>query len=414
MLTKLVRATCLAAAIAASAPASAVIGTIDRVPAATLFFPYFEVGLDLEDPDRPYTVLGIMSATSDAALTRVTLWTNDGVPALAFHVYLTGFDLEQIDLRRVFAGDLPATAPANLDTSDTISPDGSQSNDVAYASCDASHFADLDAAAVDRLRAAFRGDALPDLPGQCAARPSGDDVVRGYVTVDVVNVCTTLFPGDPGYFATGAGVASNDNRLLGDFTLFEPDANSARGESAVHLEAATDGPTAIAGQPTFYGRFSGWDAADNREPLPTIWAMPYSALADDALVVWRDPHTARGPYACAAPPAPLPATRITAFDVAEDFVDLTTEAPAFGNVLARVGIDADLPIPFHRGWLRLNLRHATAGPASAPDHAQSYVLALHSLNACGTEGRFSGAVQAASLDNGDFSVTSDPPDQDPP
>jgi len=45
----------------------------------------------------------------------------------------------------------------------------------------------------------------------------GDNIARGYITVDTVNSCTLLFPGDTGYFATGGtGIATNQNVLWGD------------------------------------------------------------------------------------------------------------------------------------------------------------------------------------------------------
>ena len=41
----------------------------------------------------------------------MVLWTNWGVPSLAFDVYLTGYDVQTINLRDLFAGKLPQTGP---------------------------------------------------------------------------------------------------------------------------------------------------------------------------------------------------------------------------------------------------------------------------------------------------------------
>ena len=78
-------------------------------PAATLLIPYFEV--DLADPAGQTTLLSVNNASSKSALARVVLWTDWGVPTLAFDVYLTGYDVQTINVRDLFTGNLPATGP---------------------------------------------------------------------------------------------------------------------------------------------------------------------------------------------------------------------------------------------------------------------------------------------------------------
>ena len=58
---------CLLAVLAA--PAFAVIGTVDDVPAATLLLPYFEV--DLDDPNGVTTLMSINNASATAVLAHV-------------------------------------------------------------------------------------------------------------------------------------------------------------------------------------------------------------------------------------------------------------------------------------------------------------------------------------------------------
>ena len=58
---------CLLAVLAA--PAFAVIGTVDDVPAATLLLPYFEV--DLDDPAGVTTLMSINNASATAVLAHV-------------------------------------------------------------------------------------------------------------------------------------------------------------------------------------------------------------------------------------------------------------------------------------------------------------------------------------------------------
>src|SRR5215218_4135209 len=78
-------------------------------PAATMLIPYFEV--DLADPAGQTTLFSVNNASAKSTLARVVLWTNWGVPSLAFDVYLTGYDVQTINLRDLFAGTLPQTGP---------------------------------------------------------------------------------------------------------------------------------------------------------------------------------------------------------------------------------------------------------------------------------------------------------------
>src|SRR5829696_10120070 len=101
--------------------ASAVIGTIDDVPAATLLLPYFEV--DLNNANGVTTLFSINNASATAVLAHVTIWTDQSVPAIDFDVYLTGYDVQTISLRDIFVdGNVPITASDGQDPKDTISP----------------------------------------------------------------------------------------------------------------------------------------------------------------------------------------------------------------------------------------------------------------------------------------------------
>src|SRR5688572_18242983 len=113
----------------------ALIGTIDDVPAATLLLPYFEV--DIATPGGITTLFSINNASATAVLAHVTVWSDQSVPVLDFDVYLTGYDVQTINLRDILLGrDLPITASAGQDTGgDTISPQGPVSQDINFASC---------------------------------------------------------------------------------------------------------------------------------------------------------------------------------------------------------------------------------------------------------------------------------------
>jgi len=305
------------AAVLAAVPAAAEICAVDPVPAATLLLPYFEVELDA--PFGLTTLLSINSASDQPVVARVTLWTDMGVPTFAFDVYLTGFDVQSLNLRDSFNGLLPVTGPG-------LSPLGRFS---ARSDPPPGCFQEIAVTVpTEHLRAAHTGAPSPLLGGLCAGRDLGDGRARGYVTVDVVGECFSgLFPSDPGYFAddTGPGVARHDNVLWGELFFVDPGQDFAHSENLVRLESspAAFGP----GDRTFYGRYLGYSGADGREPLPTAWAARYlqggGFSASTEFVVWR---AAPGPptaFPCDGAPEwyPLETAQLLSFDEEENSLD---------------------------------------------------------------------------------------------
>src|SRR5262245_37247920 len=182
--------------VAVSGRASAEICTIDDVPAATLLLPYFEV--DLTNPGGVTTLFSINNASASAGVAHVTLWTDQSIPTLDFDVYLTGFDVQTINLRDIFVfGNLPRTAAAGPDTgSDSISPHGALSQDINFPGssgpCAAPYTNPvLDNFRLTNLRAAHTGNNAPGYGG-CLGANYGDNIARGYVTVDSVTTCNLL------------------------------------------------------------------------------------------------------------------------------------------------------------------------------------------------------------------------------
>src|ERR1700681_820426 len=114
--------------LALAVPASAAICNIDVAPAATLLLPYFEV--DLNNPNGLTTLFSVNNSAAVAVLAHVTIWSDLSVPVLAFNVYLTGYDVQTINLRDIVVnGVLPQTASAGQDPNDKISPKGPKSQD---------------------------------------------------------------------------------------------------------------------------------------------------------------------------------------------------------------------------------------------------------------------------------------------
>ena len=422
--------------LALGGQALAVICTIDDVPAATLLLPYFEV--DLGNANGLTTLFSVNNASATAVLAHVVIWSDLSVPVLDFNIYLTGYDVQTINLRDILvSGVLPRTASAGQDPGDTISPKGNFSQDINFASCSGQlPPPTLPADFISHLQLSLTGQASPILGNRCAGRNLGDNVARGYVTVDTVNNCTLRFPGDPGYFAPGGtGDATNQNVLWGDYFYVNTGENFAQGETLVHVEAspgtgtstfntypAPGSPeTTVSGQYTFYGRYDipAWNAADNREPLSTNFAVRYinggAFTGGTSLLVWRDSKVNQTPFTCPAlagsrPPwFPLGQEGIVIFDEQEHpNVPTTTpvspQPPTLGLIpfpaeaqRTRVGGTA-LPVPFSFGWLYLNLNTTVTAagnnPPEDPAAAQAWVTAVMDA-----QGRFSVGFDAIQLDS---------------
>jgi hypothetical protein len=425
---RVIAAALVLAVLGWAVPAPAVIGTVDQVPGATLLLPYFEVNLD--DANGVQTLLSINNASATAVLAHVTFWSDLSVPTLAFNIYLTGYDVQTINLRDIFThpGNLPQTASAGQDPGDKVSPHGPRSQDINFASCSGqlpyltldqySAIAGFDFVA--HLQNSHTGQPSAILKGLCAGQNLGDRVARGYITVDTVNNCTLRFPGDAGYFAFGGmGDATNQNILWGDVFYVNPGQNFAQGETLVHVEASATNPaTSTSGRYTFYGRYVNWTAIDNREPLSTNFAARFlnggSFSGGTNMVAWRDSKVQQGPFTCPATLGarpfwyPLGQEGFVVFDEQENPLTIPTfpvapQPPSpnpipFPAEANKTHVNsASFPIPFTFGWTYLNLNTTVAGnpnPPVDPAAAQAWLMTLHDAS-----GLFSVGYNASQLDS---------------
>ena len=410
---------CLLAVLAA--PSFAVIGTVDDVPGATLLLPYFEV--DLDSADGVTTLMSINNASATAILAHVVLWTDLSVHVLDFNVYLTGYDVQSINLRDILVdGNLPLTASAGQDPTDSISPQGPSSQDINFASCSGIlpyHNPALDAVYLDHVQSALTGQASAVFfDGRCSGVDHGDRIARGYVTVDTVNSCSQDFPQDVGYFGN---VATNQNVLWGDYFYVNPGENFAQGETLVHLEA--DPINLGAGNYTFYHRYvSAANGEDNREGLGNAFAARYINggvfSGGTSYLVWRDSKLAQNPFSCAltAPsPFPLGQTQIVIFDEEENYevpegCQISPCPPTEGITpfpweAQRTDVgSAALPSSFDFGWMFVNLNFITGGLPQFDPLMQNWMTVVMDA-----DGRFSVGFDAMQLGNVTDGDTSNSP-----
>src|SRR4029079_14334814 len=89
----------------------------------------------LDDPAGITTRFSINNASETAALAHVTVWSDLGIPVLVFDVYLTGYDVQRIDLPEILLGRLPRTADPSSDPDDSISPKGPLTFEVVFPNC---------------------------------------------------------------------------------------------------------------------------------------------------------------------------------------------------------------------------------------------------------------------------------------
>lgn len=370
----------VALALGAAHPARAVMRANDVVPAATLLYPYFEV--DLADAEGATTLLALQNSTATAILGRWTFWTDLGVPTVVFDTYLTGYDTLTLNLRDLFVGgDIPRTASDGQDPEDTISPQGPFSQDINFATCNIVNMAldplppptpFLTGALLENLQAAHRGLEAPAYfgAGKCGGVAHGDQIVRGYVTVDTVNSCMTdtsgiRHPGTANYF--NSFVATSQNVLLGDYVLVDPARNRMDADVAVHVEA--DPMEFSPGEYTFYGALTSVNtsANDYREPLATAWAASYQG-GDSELLVWRDPGRDTTVFDCPNVPAfyPIGQNQIVGFDMESTGTPVNGVTPfPYRTQNVSVGPASGLELPAKRGWAFLNLNTFVPGQRPA-------------------------------------------------
>lgn len=371
-------------------------------PAATLLLPYFQVSVP--PATALTTTFAIWNANAAPALAHVTLWTDLAVPVTTFDVYLTGYDVQTIDLGEVIRGNLPQTVDGGLPGCNNAPPSPLPDSSIAH------------------IQASLTGKPSAIFQNRCAGRDLGDGIARGFVTIDAATQCSLQFPGDPGYFvAGGAGTASNDNVLTGDFQIVNRAGKRSYGGNLVAIQAFPADVLAT-GQYTFYGRFVGWTAADGRQPLASTMGFRYAAGGtgfpadtgfpkNTALLVWRDPKVHQEPFTCGEQPPwyPLNQQEIVIFDEQEDVqvpppVSPPPPAPLpFPAAAQRVAVDnPDWPIDFAAGWIYLDFNTFVTGASgpSDPNVAQGWAIVVREdfeVGAYGTRGRLRSAMPAIQL-----------------
>lgn len=349
------------AALLLPAPTTAGVLTDNCVvgdrPAATLLFPYFEV--DLANPSGRTTLIAIANRDLflEPILARVTLWTDWGIPTVAFSLFLGPEDVQTINVRDLFSTGIVPTTGGHAD--------------LYFPGCHPS-LGGFVATPPALMRTAHTGQ---NTLGSCLSSGNlGVNIAVGYITVDASRRCRvgngggTDSPVDGDYFTGAAPLAVTENVLWGDWFLVTPGEGFASGNAAVHVQA--DAEFFGAGDYTFYGRYHGFNGADRRRPLPSHYYARFlnggAFTGGTKLIVWRDtrdPSTAV--VACGSTPdwVPLGEQQVVARDEEGAFTNLGATS-IFDLATQRLDISA-VPQPHVFGLLRLNLDLPDDTPAQA-------------------------------------------------
>ena len=304
---------------------------IGTAPAATLLLPYFEV--DAARGGRT-TIFSITNVSPYAQIAHVTLWTDWSFPVLDFNIFLTGYDVQPINLYDVIFNGFIGSASGGTGIASTFSPNArtastttgilnginttlatgtnpstgvqpfststqagnpnfiqSPAVNAAAVNCAAGRLpGTLPLALATDVRALLTtgrstgaGVSCPTSTG-AEARVGGDHggtTAIGYATIDVAATCSVALPIDPGYFSSEILF---DNVLIGDYQDINQSTtagNYAGGNPLVHIRAVPEGGAAgTAAVPTnlpytFYDRYTIGATSrtiDRRQPLPQAFA----------------------------------------------------------------------------------------------------------------------------------------------
>ncbi len=368
-------------------------------PAVTLLLPYFEV--DTDGTSGRTTLFTITNVSRYPQIAHVTLWTDWAFPVLTFNVFLTGYDVQAINLADILirgtiappSGTTSATTPGSLSVS-------TNPNIRSAADC-ANSPGTLPASILAAVRWAFRIGVFNPGGGVTGCSTTGRvhfDAI-GYATIDLVASCTDRTPLDPLYYTADLLF---DNVLLGDYQQLGaspsgtgfPSVLDAAGNPMVHIRAVPEGGGAgsnvATGLPyTFYDRYTlpATRTMDRRQPLPSTFAARYiqggpSNFATN-LTVWREGTEGRK-CATYVENSAIPIAEVIRFDEHEnasvtricEFADAfcAPALPSSSSFSSRSDTYPNLFGPDVGGWLYLNLNNGgsttysvtgDAGPTNA-------------------------------------------------
>jgi hypothetical protein len=395
---------------------------ISTMPAATLLLPYFEV--DLANPAGETTLFTVTNVSQAPQIAHVTVWTDFSFPVLDFNIFLTGYDVQSINLFDVLSRGRIAE-PGTSSDSDvgrrSLDNDANLAIGQSFANCNRLAVI-IPTTLLPSLQSALTNGLYPAGGCTSAQRVGGTHpTARGYITIDLASNCNTSLPSDAGYSTTQI---LYDNVLIGDYQQVNSSQNFAQGNPMVHIRAVPEGGApngALTNLPrTFYSRYQAGGTADRRQPLPSTFAARWisggSTGFSTGFKIWRE-GTQQGPATCTnvAVNGAIAITEFVRFDEEENPTTFTpgeiiSPVPAGGvslpetsRPLATDSIFPPNPDGAVAGWMYMNLDNGfdyTNNRANNLDASQNWVVV-----SMAADGRYSVDFDAAALGNGCSPVT---------
>lgn len=359
------------ALLAATGTGYAVTCSQDNVPAATLLIPYFKVGrggitsASSDIPDGGVdTMVAVTNVSQINLIAHVTVWNKYSWGVLDFNIPMTGYDVVTFRMKDILNGKLNANmltqdptifggvndvcfaltpyfplkagelvarpwtqfvynAPfirfENPDVTDRANSISSY-NTPAFAGSFRNKVWDSLDEGRDHTSLSSRSQYIDvDNPSCSSSYWPSDQVLSGdftgYVTIDVTNYCTNLFPSDANFYvrdaiattgwhsALSTNAVAGPNVLMGDYFFVDPanPGGNISGDAAIALEF--DNRLDWFNERTFYNRYYTVNdvvvparaaysfVGDGREPLGWSYAFRYlnapEAGAQTWATVWR-------------------------------------------------------------------------------------------------------------------------------
>jgi hypothetical protein len=240
----------------------------------------------------------VTNVTKTAQVARVTLWTDFSYPVYSFNLYLTGYDLQTLNVHDILNGH-PVTS--RLGTGAWVSPHGDfteKNPDLDDADCGriAKTIPDYQVA---RMQTAFSEGRVAAAPkttwAGCNDVGNLHENAVGYITIDIVGNCDSTMPTDPKYFTEDLRW---ENALIGDYQQVSAYQNFMQANPMVHIRAIGEkvrGRFTTTLNNTFYGRFqtAAHPNADARQPLPATFAARWihDGVVQTSFKIWRESLT---------------------------------------------------------------------------------------------------------------------------
>jgi hypothetical protein len=174
----------------------------------------------------------------------------------------------------------------------------------------------------------------------------------------------------------------NDNVLTGDYFIVDSVSGVGLGEPMVHIRADS---AFKAGDYTFYGRYVGGRALDDRQPLGSVYSSRFWTSSPDPLlnpdtyfIVWRDTKgPAPAPFPVGRGPSPIPLKQIRGCDE-DELCGLYPGSLPLATQKTAINLPGGITVPFTAGWMMLDLNHRRTGLFGAS--AQGFVTTVFGAN----------------------------------